>query len=151
MNRICPRCKTVYSYASKECPNGCNKKARKEANEIYDKTQRKNQDFYSSKEWKRLREACKNKYSGLCIWTLYKHKRIVKGKIAHHIVPLEVNEELGLKLYNLLYVSDEAHREIHTLIQMCHKDNFALLNESLLKEIQDYKTKWYDSDEGVGI
>jgi len=151
MNRICPRCRTVYSYVSKECPNGCNKKSRREANRVYDETQRKNQDFYSSKEWKRLREACRNKYSGLCIWTLYKHKRIVKGRIAHHIVPLEINKNLGLKLHNLLYVSDEAHGEIHAKLDMSSAKDFGLLNESILEEIAAYIERWHEEDEGVGI
>lgn len=151
MNRICPRCKTVYSYASKECPKGCNKKHKRETDKIYNKYQRKNQDFYDSKEWRLLREACKNKFSGLCVWTLYKHKRIVKGKIAHHIVPLEINEKLGLKLYNLLYVSDEAHREIHMRLDMSSIEHFGLLNESILEEIEDIIEKWRDEDEGVGI
>lgn len=83
---------------------------RREANKIYDKCQRKNQDFYSSKEWKRLRETCKNKFSGLCIC---KHKRIIKGRIAHHIIPVDVDKDLSLKVYNLIFVSDEVHAEIH--------------------------------------
>lgn len=151
MNRICPRCKKVYSYASKECPMGCNKKARAESNKIYDKHQRANHDLYNSKEWKRLREACKNKFSGLCIWTLYKYKKIVKGRVAHHIVPVEVAPELALSLSNLIFISDEVHREIHAQYILATKEHFGLLNESILEEIRDYIDKFVDDDEGVGI
>lgn len=151
MNRICPRCRTVYSYSLGECPRGCNKKSRRESNKVYDKCQRKNQDFYSSKEWKRLREACKNKFSGLCIWTLYKHKRIVKGRIAHHIIPVDVDKDLSLKLYNLIFVSDEAHAEIHMKYSEAPKDYFKDVNEEILKEIYDCLDQWSDDDKGWGI
>lgn len=150
MNRICPRCHTVYSYSLKECPNGCYSKSKKENSKLYDKLCRKNKEFYGSKEWKFLREACRKKYSNICIWTLYKHKKIVKGKIAHHIVPVEVNYELALKLDNLIFVSDEAHREIHKSYMMCGKEDFELLNKKILELIRKYQLKWETTDEGWG-
>lgn len=149
MNRICPRCRTVYKYNADGCPNGCSKKIKRESDKLYDKTKRKNKEFYGSKEWKFLREACRKKYSNICIWTLYKHKKIVKGKIAHHIVPVEVNQELALKLENLIFVSDSAHREIHKNM-MCGKEDFELLNAKILELIRKYKFKWENSDKGWG-
>lgn len=151
MKRICPRCRTVYSYSSKECPLGCNKKNKRESNKVYDKCQREHKDFYDSLAWKKLREACKNRFSGICIWTLYKHKRMVKGKIAHHIVPVEIKKELALNIDNLLYVSDEAHREIHMRMDTSSAKDFGLLNKSILEEIGAYIKRWHEEDEGVGV
>lgn len=151
MKRICPRCRTVYSYDFKECPLGCNKKNKKESDKIYNKCQRVNQDFYDSKEWRILREACKNRFSGICIWTLYKHKRMVKGRVAHHIVPVEINKNLALNIDNLIYVSDEAHREIHLNLDTSSSKEFGLLNEGILKEIEAYIERWHEQDEGVGV
>lgn len=154
MNRICPRCHTVYSYASKECPNKCNAKQKYERNKVYDKCQRKNHDFYNSKEWKFLREACKNKFSGICIWTYYKYKKIVHGEVAHHIIPVSVSKDLSLSLSNLIYLSEDAHREIHMnyYVEGCRNvEEFNLVNEGILKDIYDCIKKWNEQDEGVGV
>ncbi|MEG0840861.1 MAG: hypothetical protein RSD79_05590 [Cetobacterium sp.] len=143
MNRICPRCKKVYSYSFKECPNGCTKKARAESNRIYDKCQRENQAFYNSKEWRMLRESCKNRFSSLCLWSLYKHKRIKKGTTAHHIVPLSEDKSKGSLLSNLVYLSDEAHREIHKLYETNQRGT--------IKEIREFIQVWEVEYGGRGI
>lgn len=142
MNKICPRCRTVYKYNADGCPNGCNKKLKSESDKIYDKRQRKNHEFYNSKAWKRLRESCKSKYSNICIWTMYKHNRIIEGRTAHHIIPIEVDMGLALNGNNLLFVSDEAHREIHMLYKLGTKENFKKINSAILKEIQQYIKRW---------
>lgn len=159
MNRICPRCHKVYSYADKVCPNGCDLKDKYERNKVYDKCQRKNHDFYNSKEWKFLREACKNKFSGLCIWNYYIRKRIVKGTVAHHILPLATHKAHGLSLDNLIYVSEEAHREIHTKYTNVTKEEYErmipLERDKLNEDIQDLlfklRDKWEEQDKGVGV
>ncbi|MGL5988132.1 HNH endonuclease [Cetobacterium sp.] len=143
MNRICPRCRKVYSYSLKECPNGCAKKTRSESNRIYDKCQRENQGFYNSKEWKRLRESCRNKFSELCLWSLYKHKRVKKGSLVHHIVPLSEDKSKGLSLSNLVYLCDEAHREIHRLYKT---DQI-----KTIKEIKEFIKIWKVEYGGGGI
>lgn len=117
MNKICPRCRTVYSYSIGRCPNECTLKVKRESNRLYDREQRKNKEFYSSKEWRKLRKVCKERFAGLCLWSLYKHNSIKKGRITHHIVPLSENKSKGLLLSNLVYLSDEAHREIHKLYE----------------------------------
>ncbi len=145
MNRICPRCQRVYSYALGECPNGCSTKRKKESNKIYDQTQRKNKDFYDSKEWRMLREACRKKFDGLCVWSFYKHKRLVKGTIAHHIVMVEEDKGLALNLDNLIFVSDEAHREIHT-----HYD-IPGFNKRIHEKLFDLVDRWEEkNNEGWG-
>lgn len=158
MNRICPRCQRVYSYEQGECPKGCNAKRKKETNRMYDKYQRKNHDFYNSKEWKVLREACKNKFSGLCIWSLYKHKRMIKGTTAHHIKPVELNKEDALKLSNLIFVCDEAHREIHKEYSKITYEEYMLLdddakikvNKKIREKLYRYVRRFVENDEGWG-
>ena len=129
MNKICPRCRTVYSYSIGQCPNHCSSKAKLEDNRVYDRCQRDNKEFYSSKDWKRMREICKGKFSGLCLWSLYKHNKIKRGLIAHHIVPLSEDLNKGLKLSNLVYVSDEAHREIHKLYESEQQETIQLIRK----------------------
>ena len=71
---------------------------------------------------------------------------MVKGKIAHHIIPVEINKELALNLNNLLYVSDEAHREIHLRLNTSSSKEFELLNKDILIEIETYIQRWYDNN-----
>lgn len=142
MNRICPRCRTIYSYSVGSCPNGCSLKAKRESDRIYDRDQRKNKEFYSSKEWKQLRNVCKERFSGLCLWSLYKHNRIKKGRITHHIVPLSDDKSKGLLLSNLVYLSDEAHREIHKLYETDQIQT--------IKEIKEFMKIW-EIEHGRGI
>lgn len=137
MNRICPRCRKVYSYNLKKCPNGCNEKIRSESNKVYDKCQRENSEFYNSKAWKVLRESCKNKYSGLCLWSLYKHKKVKKGTTAHHIVPVSQDKTKALLLSNLVYVSDEAHREIHKLYEVNKLETIKQIKEFI--QVYDFE------------
>lgn len=136
MNRICPRCRTVYKYNADGCPNGCSKKIKRESDKLYDKTKRKNKEFYGSKEWKRLRIACKNKFDGICIWSFFKYNRLVKGKIAHHIVMVAEDKGLALNLNNLIFVSDKAHREIHT------RYNISGFNKRIHKELFYLVDRW---------
>lgn len=143
MNKICPRCRKVYSYNDRTCPNGCSDKRKKESNKVYDKEQRTNKDLYNSREWKLLREACKKRFSGLCIWSLYAHERIVHGTLTHHIEPVEDSEDKALNPDNLIYLSDTAHREIHELY-----NNDKEVTQALLLE---YIKLWDETDEGVGL
>ncbi|MGL4863572.1 MAG: hypothetical protein ACRC4T_10695 [Cetobacterium sp.] len=129
MNKICPRCRAVYSYSIGQCPNQCSSKAKLEDNRVYDRCQRDNKEFYSSKEWKRLRAVCKDKFSGLCLWSLYKHNKIKRGLIAHHIIPLSDDLNKGLQLSNLVYLSDEAHREIHKLYESEQQETIELIRK----------------------
>ncbi|MGL5710289.1 MAG: hypothetical protein ACRCW9_05535 [Cetobacterium sp.] len=138
MNKICPRCGKVYSYSVGSCPNQCSSKARTEANRVYDRCQRDNSSFYNSREWKKLRESCKNRYSGLCVWSLYKHKRIIKGTTAHHIVPLSQDRSKGMELNNLVYLSDGAHREVHRLYDIDQRETIEQLKQFIVAWMSEH-------------
>lgn len=112
--KICPRCRKEYEVG-KECPNGCYKKTKAEANKVYDEAQRKNAELYHSKAWKMLRTVCLNKFDNICLWTFFKTGKIVTATLIHHIVEVEENKLKALDIDNLIPVSDEAHREIHEL------------------------------------
>lgn len=129
MNKICPRCGKVYSYSIGQCPNECSSKAKLEANRVYDRCQRDNKEFYSSREWRRLREVCREKFSGVCVWSLYMHRKAKRGTTAHHIVPLSQDKNKGLELSNLVYLSDEAHREIHKLYESRKEETIELIRK----------------------
>lgn len=52
---------------------------------MYDMYQRKNRELYSSKEWVRLTEQCKDKFNSIDVYQLYKYGKYTAGKLSHHI------------------------------------------------------------------
>lgn len=133
--KSCPRCNTLYEVGS-VCPRGCQQKVKRESNKVYDETQRKNADIYHSKEWKVLRIICLNNFDNLCLWSLFKYKRIVRAELIHHIIEVEEDRTKAFDVNNLIPVSDEAHREIHELYKT---DKTAIQSELL-----DMKRKYLE-------
>ena len=126
--KICPRCNKKYEYGSK-CPNNCYDKAKKESQQVYDKIQRKNGDFYGSMDWVRLTKLCKIRFKGLDIYQLYKYGNYVVGELSHHIEPVKDNKNRVLDITNLIYLSNESHNEIHTIYNRSADEK---------KELQEY-------------
>lgn len=112
--KICPRCRNKYQYGE-SCSNGCYEKQKREGNREYDRTSRKNSEIYNSTSWKRIRTLCFNKHNYLCLWNYFKHKKISKAEMIHHIVEIDDDPGRAYDLSNLIPLSDEAHREIHML------------------------------------
>jgi 5-methylcytosine-specific restriction endonuclease McrA len=110
-------------------------KRRKLDNKVYDKFQRKNKDIYSSARWQRLRDSCIARDS-ICLWSYYKDKKIVQGKMVHHIIEVEDNISRAYDISNLIFVSDAAHREIHKLYNNGEKER---VQRELLEMIEKSK------------
>lgn len=92
----------------------------------------KKDSFYSSNEWKKIRKDVKKYFFSLDFYAFYVHGLVIEGRIAHHIVPLEVDEALKLNFENLIYVSESSHREIHFLLE---NDYEATVN--FIRQIRD--------------
>lgn len=137
MMKICPRCNTKYAYRE-SCPNNCYDKVKTERNKVYDKYQRKNADFYGSKEWVRLTGLCREKFNGLDVYQLYKYGKYAYGELTHHIEEVKDNKDRALDLGNLIYVSDSSHREIHAAYNKSNENKLEM-QEYLLKCIENYK------------
>ena len=118
--KMCPRCHSKYEYGQ-SCPNECMKKRKRESDRVYVKYQKKNKDLYSSVRWQRLRDRCIAR-DKICLWSYHKHKKIVQGKMAHHIIELEDDKSRAFDIDNLILVSDAAHREIHKLYNNGEKE-----------------------------
>lgn len=107
LKKLC-KCGASISLTETKCKT-CSSKYQS----YYDTYKRENKEIYRSNRWKKLTEQCKNKFSGIDIYSLYKYNKLIQGKLSHHIV--EVNEDSS-KIYdidNLIFVSDRSHKEIH--------------------------------------
>jgi len=69
--------------------------------------------FYHSKSWRLLCEAVKSRAQYADEYILRYDHKIVAGRIAHHIIPLEDNMSLALNPQNIVYVSAKTHKMIH--------------------------------------
>lgn len=77
------------------------------------KEQKKYQDFYNSKHWRKLRDVVINKYYGIDILEYYRTGRIVQGQALHHIVSVSEDYNRRLDISNLIYLTEKNHRRVH--------------------------------------
>lgn len=86
-----------------------------ESRKAYDMTHRnkKSTAFYHSKQWKAVQAAAAARAHYADELILSEERRIVPGRIAHHIQPIADRPELSLSLSNIIYVSDATHKRIH--------------------------------------
>lgn len=114
-------CTKIVDYDVKYCKYHAHKfdKQEKERYKEYsarrrrDVEQRKYQQFYSSKEWERIRKDVISDYYGIDILEYYRTGRIVQGERVHHIVELGDEWNSRLDVNNLIYLTEKNHRRVH--------------------------------------
>ena len=94
--------------------------------------------IYRSNKWRTIRgqvlEGCFN----ICLWTFYKENKIVKADCVHHIVELLEDESLAYHEDNLIALSKDKHKLIHSL----YKEDKAKIQE----ELREMKSKWKNEE-----
>lgn len=70
----------------------------------------KEQGFYATPAWRRIRRLALQRDNWLCQACLKQH-RITKATEVHHVKPLEDYPELGLSLDNLMSLCWQCHEE----------------------------------------
>ena len=106
--RECPVCGKTHRQGER-CPYAG---ARQQE---YDANHRSKESilFYHSNQWKRMQALVKMACHGLDMYAFYVEHRLVKGRIAHHIIPISQEPGRALDMGNLIYVSDSSHKKIH--------------------------------------
>ena len=77
---------------------------------------------YHSKLWKPIRMQVKQRAAGLDEYMRVIQHHIVKGTIAHHIIPVEENPQRAFDVHNLIYVSARIHATIHAAYNKSQQD-----------------------------
>ncbi|MGL5084935.1 MAG: hypothetical protein ACRC68_04335 [Clostridium sp.] len=77
------------------------------------KEKKKQQDFYNSSSWLRLRAAVIAGCYGIDIYEYYTTGRIIQGQSVHHIIEVDEDWDSRLDILNLIYISEQNHRKIH--------------------------------------
>ena len=142
MYKRCKYCNKKYEYGSQcEC-DGYNKAKQRQQNS-YDKYVRKSEsnkkydDFYHSKEWKRFTEYIKAKYNNMCIMCLIREKKISKYDVVHHVYEIKTSEGWEHRLDSSLCIP---------LCHACHNELHSRYDEEkindLIKMIKEYEEKF---------
>lgn len=119
LKRFCPCCNNVLiNYNQSYCERCLQKKKenRKGNRRDYFKTYNENRDeiydFYSSKEWRTIREVIKLRDLGLCQVCL-QQKILTPMHTVHHIIELKEDYSLRTTESNLICVCSTCHHKIH--------------------------------------
>lgn len=108
LKRTCTVCGGIHK-ANEECPKA--KSRHKEYNEYHRNSEA--MGFYNSRAWKKMALMIKERDHGLDQYELIVNKKLVRGELVHHIIPLEEDPDRRLNPRNLIYVSRKSHKKIH--------------------------------------
>ena len=108
LKRTCNICGRVHKFGE-ICPKA--KQRHKEYDEF--KRDATAAAFYKSRAWVKVASMVKERDHGLDQYELAINKKITKGEMVHHIIPLEDSPDRRLDPGNLIYVSRKSHRLIH--------------------------------------
>lgn len=129
LKRTCNICGRVHKFGEM-CPKA------KQRHREYDEFKRDTTaaGFYKSRAWVKMAIMIKERDHGLDQYELLTNKKIVKGEMVHHIIPLEDSPDRRLDPGNLIYVSRKSHRLIHDTYAKGEKEK-EMLQKVLFKAI----------------
>lgn len=116
LKKLC-KCGAVIPARKSVCDRCASKYQR-----TYDRYHRKRADYYKDRRWPAVRSLVCDRAMGIDLYQLYKYNRLVQGRLAHHIQPLEDAPSLAYDLDNLIWLSDASHHEIHALYDSGKKE-----------------------------
>lgn len=129
LKKLC-RCNKLIDYADKYCPD-CTVIAEQERQQSYkdykaNRTDDKEEAFYSSTPWEQVKELAKGKTNYMDIYVYYVSDigQVVNGETVHHIVPIKDvgGWEHRLDINNLIYLTYESHAFVHAAYNRSDKD-----------------------------
>lgn len=108
---------------------------------LRDKEKKKQQQFYNSDSWKRIRAATVSDCLGMDIYEYYTTGRIVSGETVHHIIELNEDWNCRLDINNLIYLTERNHRKIHVIYDRSNKDK-KIMQDKLFKIINKFQSEF---------
>lgn len=125
----CSRCgKRIAVGSSCTCTNKRHTATRRQVSD-------KENKFYSSAEWKKLRQQAIDYYFALDIYSYYKNNLIEFGETVHHIIPIREDFDKRNDIKNLIFLTESNHQRIHELMKKSEAEKIKILNE--LKMLQN--------------
>ena len=137
--RVCNICGKRVPYRTK-CE--CELKQQKERYKTYknNRTDTREQKFYSSKEWERVRENISRHQFGMDLIDWYnREENIQQAELYHHIIELKDDWSLRFNKKNIIGLTQQHHMKIHSLMSKNDKYKERIQNylKRILKEFED--------------
>jgi hypothetical protein len=108
LTTICSRCGQVIKQGER-----CQCELERQREYDRDNRNRESAAFYHSKSWSYLQKAIAARAGYQDEYVKFYKGRVMPGRIAHHIAPIDERPELKLDGKNIIYVSDKTHQMIH--------------------------------------
>lgn len=120
------RCSRCGKRIAVGCSCTC---TRKYSTEQWQAVSDKENKFYSSQEWKKLRQQAIDYFFALDIYSYYKYDIIEFGETVHHIIPIceDFNKRNDIK--NLIFLTESNHQCIHELMKKSEAEKTKILYE----------------------
>ena len=130
-------CSNKVPYGVKYCDEHSNEDKKRYIDYRNRRDDKKEQQFYSSKQWRDFREYISKKQFGLDLIEWYKGN-VVSAEVYHHIIEIKDNWDLRIDELNLIGLTQENHMKIHKLMDKSNKDK-----EEVIKMLKDILEKFY--------
>ena len=147
--KYCDKCRAIVEAQQKARlialqKNGAYVEARnKNANKkrVLNNRDNKEQCFYASLSWRRLRKYVLTQCKGICVYCLMEHNRFTESKDVHHIVTLKEDWDKRLDSDNLICLCRDCHLYIHEVYTQDEGARIKL-QEKLQKFMKEFKDKY---------
>lgn len=104
---------------------------------------KKEQDFYNSKEWKRISDGIKAMQDGIDIFSYYILNKTQSAQTCHHIVELKEDWARRLDIDNLIGLTESNHQKIHKIYKKSNRDK-----KQMQKLLFDLIQRYYEEFRG---
>ncbi|WP_017416777.1 hypothetical protein [Clostridium tunisiense] len=83
---------------------------------------KKEQDFYNTLEWKRIRDVARAMQNGVDVFSYYILDKVEEAETYHHIIEIKEDWTRRLDIDNLIGLTESNHRRIHKLYNKSIRD-----------------------------
>lgn len=127
------------SRCGRRLPEGTQCPCRKQRHKEYDRYQRdrKSKQYYSSKEWIRIREEVLDLDEGIDVYLFMTEGKVVAADTVHHIIPLKEGWEQRSNIENLMSL----HHDTHSVIEQRYKKEKDFIQKELKKMLLKYRSE----------
>ena len=122
--KVCahPTCNRLVSYGCKYCESHKNTDKEKMRENKANRTDTKEQSFYTSSKWLDLRQVAIHDCYGIDIFKFYTENIIESVEVCHHIIEVKEDWNKRLDINNIICLTEESHQKIHHLYNKSKQD-----------------------------
>lgn len=118
----CPTCNRLVEYGTKYCKEHEQLDKDKYKEYKLNRTDTKEQSFYTSGKWLSLRQVAIRDCYGIDIFKFYTENIIESVEVCHHIIEVKEDWNKRLDIDNVICLTEESHQKIHQIYDKSKQD-----------------------------